>query len=138
MKFDCWTQAADFSIKEHHQQSLENSLALFNTCNWETMIEFEWELVEKKVEYAPPGFGIIHPEGHDLHLCPDPANNSCWICYKPRLDRKLLGFIPWFDPRYESDDLKFTDAPRAIEIFCGPDPHGRFLDFLYATGVIDL
>ncbi len=138
MKFDCWVQAADFSIKEYNQQSPGDSLALFETCQWENMIELEWELSEKKAEFTPPGFGIIHPEGHHLHLCPDPANNACWMSYEPCLNRKLFGFIPWFDPRYESDNLTFTDSPRAIEIFCGLNATDRFLKFLCVTGAIDL
>ena len=136
MKFDCWIQTADFEVTQHNQQDPKAALSLFESCDWERLIEFEWKLSEQKIEYASPGFGIDHPEGHRIHICPY-RDGSCLMFYEPTLNRKFLGFLPIPDPCYQSDDLNIADVPVVIETFCAPSSAETLIRHLQNAGHIN-
>jgi len=136
MKFDCWIQSADFSTAEYKQLEAGDAVSLFAGTDWQAMIQQELQLSAQKIEFAAPGFGIVHPDGHCIHFCPYPGSDSCWMCFEPVLGRRFLGFLLLPDPRYESNELKFDDISIAIAQFCVPSPDDSFPAFLEKMGVV--
>lgn len=87
---EAWIQSKDFTFKEFKNSSEEQALELFINHNWqEELVGFD----ENSLEQCPPGFGLIHPNGPILHLCPDNIMNSL-THYSYNEKKKLFGLIP--------------------------------------------
>ena len=108
MKMTGWIQSADFGMKNLAEMDLANALRAFTDHDWNSERQLEANLLSRKQESSPAGFGLDHPNGHKLWIGPL-SLETCWVMFTKRSNRKLLGFIP-----LPNHDLESESVPREM------------------------
>jgi len=111
MKMTGWIQSADFGTKNLAKMDMAKAIQTFAGHDWNSERQLEANLLSRKEESCPAGFGLDHPDGHRLRL------ETCWVIFTRNSKRKLLGFIPLPNYELESENLPHEMIDELISEF---------------------
>lgn len=70
MKIKAWIQSSDFTSKEYENVDVNKAIELFESHDWNSEFEKEKSLYDNGEESCTAGLGLVHPDGHVMHICP--------------------------------------------------------------------